>query len=459
LSSRSRRRAARAAALALCLLCAAPARALDIKLWPLFRYAHDPATDDLRWTALGPLLEFKRTAGLREMWIRPLIHFHQRRGPEPNDGADILYPLAATRWAPTYQSVRVLLFTYRIAPPTEASGPEPPPASLWARRLTLFPFVFYRSSPEEGTRLSVFPFYLNETDVFGYESVRSVMFPAYLRLTEPRVETTWYGFPFVSTVGGTDGRGFRVFPFYGSDEIVGRESTSYVLWPFHIRSARLIPGYGWERRRIDLPVYAEIDGAARTTRAWGVLAHTHTENRQRGTETTSAPWPFVVRERRLGEEEYYVWRAFPFYGRSDANGVSSRFYGWPAYRTRTQDVDGFHYERQDVGLVLWRHQTLRSEGTGKDEELLTVFPAVRAEREEWRSFGQAPALADSLLPRNRGVLGNWAPLYALFRWDTRPGGTLDWNLGWGLLAREDSRLRAPWHLELDRQEAEVVHGG
>jgi hypothetical protein len=282
-----------------------PAGALDLKLWPLLRYAHDEATGDMRWTAFGPVIEFRRTAETREMWIRPLIHFHQRRGAVPSDRAEILYPLAATRWEETYQTVRFLLFTYRTAPPPEARvGEEPPPPAEWTRRFTLFPFVFYRYHPERGTRLSVLPFYGDDDDVFGYQHVRTVMFPAYLRLAEPRVETRWYGFPFVSTIGGVDGSGVRVWPFYGHDEIVGQERTRYVLWPFHIRSTKLVPGYGWEERRLDFPVYGAIDGAGRTTRAWGVLAYAHTVNLRRGTETTAAPWPFVVRERRLGEEDY-----------------------------------------------------------------------------------------------------------------------------------------------------------
>jgi hypothetical protein len=69
--------------------------------------------------------------------------------------------------------------------------------------------------------------------------------------------------------------------------------------------------------------------------------------------------------------------------------------------------------------------------------------------DDGRRFGQAPALADSLLPKNRGVLESWAPLWALYRWDTRPDGVRDWNVAWGLAAREDGRLRGPWHLDLD----------
>src|SRR6185295_973306 len=295
---------------------------------------------------------------------------------------------------------------------------------------------------------SVLPFYLDEDDVLGYSRVTAVGFPAWVRLEEPGVERTYYAF-FVSTVGGPLGSGARVFPFWADTRVAGKQETRWVMWPFHIRTRRLIPGEGWEERRLDLPVYAAIDGPTRQTRAWGLFAHVHTIDTKQGYESTGAPWPFVVRERALGDTEYRTWRVFPFYGRSDNRGIATHFYAWPAYREKTQEVDDFHYRRQDVGLVLWRRQEQRNAASGHSEELLTTFPALRSQREDERFFGQVPALADSLLPKNRGVLALWAPLYGLWRWDTRPDGTRDWNAAYGLVAREDGRLRGPWYFELD----------
>ena len=72
---------------------------------------------------------------------------------------------------------------------------------------------------------------------------------------------------------------------------------------------------------------------------------------------------------------------------------------------------------------------------------------VRSARDDGRRFGQAPALLDSLLPKNRGVVELWAPLWGLYRWDTRPDGDLEWSAAWGLVARDGGRLRGPWYLE------------
>lgn len=435
-------------------LHATPARALDVKLWPLFRYARDDAHGIVRWSAAGPLVEFTRTPETRDLRIRPFISLHQRRGTLHDDRSDILYPLASSRWQENYQSFRFLLFTYRTSPPAGAHGADgqPPPPAEWTSRLTFLPFVFYRHSAERGRSLSLFPLWLDTDDLLGFQHVRAVMFPAYLRLTEPAVERRYYPFPFVSTVGGQLGRGLRIWPFWGHTEIEGQQRTRYVLWPFAIRSDRLVPGYGWERRRLYLPAYAAIEGAGRDMHAYGVLAYVHTIDTRHGLESTGSPWPFSVRERALGEREYRTWRLFPVYGRSDHRGISSRFYAWPAYRTKSQDDDDFHYRRRDVGLVIWRRQRLDSARSGRDEELTTLFPFFRRVRENGRRFGQSPALVDSLVPKNRGVLEMWAPLYALFRWDTRPDGALDWNAAWGLVAREDGRLRGPWYLERDARD-------
>lgn len=417
------------------------ATALDVKVWPLLRYTS--AGDRVRWSALGPLLEFQRTPEERTLLLRPLLALRQRRGSEHDGRADILYPLATTRWQDDTQSARVLLFTYRSAKASTAAG------AARTTRFTLLPFVFYRSSPDRGTRLSMFPFYVDLDDFLGYARVQALLFPLYLRLVEPRVERRFYAFPFVSTLGGADGRGFAVWPFYGDRELVGRSHTRYVLWPFHIRSEQLVPGYGWERRRLDLPVYAAIDGPVRRTRAWGLFAHLHTIDTRRGIETLGTPWPAVVREHRLGEEEDLVWRLWPVYGRSDRDGISSRFWAWPAYRRKIQDADDFHYERRDVGLLLWRHQSVTSAASERRETLMTLVPLLRAETVDGRASGQVPALLDSVLPKNRGVRQIWAPLYRLVGWETRRDGTRDWSVLWGLVERRGGRLLGPWHVTCD----------
>ena len=249
----------------LAALAPAPAAALDVKLWPFFRYARNDDRGELRWSALGPLIEYVRTPELQDLRIRPFLWLTRRLGSDPDERMEILTPIVSARRQGDDESLRFLLLSRHWTAPR--AGAVQPTSSF-----TFFPFVFFRSDAAHGTHLGMLPFYLDLTDVFGYERVRTVLFPAYLELDEPRVERRFYGFPFVSTLGGTDGSGWRVWPFYGSTAVAGQERTRYVMWPFYVENERLVPEYGWEHRLLVLPVYAALDGEERTSRGYGVLA-------------------------------------------------------------------------------------------------------------------------------------------------------------------------------------------
>src|SRR5262249_19710284 len=160
-----------------------------------------------------------------------------------------------------------------------------------------------------------------------------------------------------------------------------------------------------------------------------------------------SPWPVIFRDRRLGEEGYRVWRLAPFYGWSDREGIRSSFVLWPLYRTTDQEDGDFHFHRRDGLLVVWRPQREGDPGTGHSRALDTLLGVLRSDAVNGRSAGQVPALMDSLVPANRGILAMWAPLWGVFRWDTSPGGHLDWSLLWGLASRERGHLRSPWFID------------
>lgn len=423
-----------AALVLLVLLVPGAAGAFDLKVWPLFRVATNEARGELRWSALGPLVEYTSTPEWSDLRIRPLLWLHRERGARRDVRIEVLFPLLSLRLEERYRSLRFLLLSQHTQ--RDDGGAD-------SSAFTLFPFVFYRHDAEHGTRGGVLPFYLDLDDFLGYERVQTVMFPAFLRLTEPRVERSYYLFPFVSTVGGADGSGLRMWPFYGDTTIAGRERSGYLLWPFYVHSERFDARYGWESRRVFFPVLSSLEGAHRTSRGWGMLGYTRTVDDIAGYEATGAPWPVIFRDRALGDETWRTWRLAPFYGYSDRDGIRSRFIAWPFFRSTEQDTDDFHFRRRDAILILWRRQWQWNEATGQRASLLTVFPVVRSAEEDGRPAGQVPAIVDSIIPTNRGVLAMWAPLWGLVRWDTGPAGDLDWSLLWGLAARERGRWRGP----------------
>ena len=98
-SPRSRLRPGRSARALVVLLLASgplacrPGPSLDVKLWPVLRYARNDARGELRWSALGPLIEYVRTPDLRDLRIRPLLWLTRRLGDTPVDRMEILTPI------------------------------------------------------------------------------------------------------------------------------------------------------------------------------------------------------------------------------------------------------------------------------------------------------------------------------------------------------------------------------
>src|SRR5262249_8913558 len=122
-SSRPRRgrpRGGRVVLLVLATLAAGPTRpaaALDIKLWPFFRYSRNDDRGELRWSALGPLIEYVRTPELRDLRIRPLLWLTRRLGSDPDERMEILTPILSARRQGDDQSVRLpLVSPHRRAP-------------------------------------------------------------------------------------------------------------------------------------------------------------------------------------------------------------------------------------------------------------------------------------------------------------------------------------------------------
>lgn len=431
-----------AVALALLLLAPVAAGAGEWKVWPFFRWAAAPSHGLTRWTALGPLIEYSGTLDGWSLHVRPLLALERRTNTD-DLRADVLFPLGRLWSRPGEMSFRFLLFTAQHRSATAADvatsvGDE--------TRLGLYPFAFYRRSPDGVVSGGVLPFYLDLRDVLGYERVTTILFPAYLSLQEPTVTHDFFAFPFVSTLGGREGRGWRLWPFYGDTAIGDRDHTRFVGWPFHIERERTLDDGGREIQRIS-PGMSTSDRPGVHVRSYGLLAYTHTIDETAGSESIGSPWPFVARERPLGETAWRSWRFAPFYGRADRDGFSSRFYAWPLYRWRRSETADSTFERIDVLLLLWRWQREHLP-SGRTQTLHTLFPLWRAEIDDARHHGQTPALLDAILPTNRGLLDEWAPLYGLLRWDTSIEGTTDLNLLWGLVTREHGGWRGPVYFAL-----------
>jgi hypothetical protein len=429
---------------ALVLLGASPTTATDLNLWPLLSYERDGGVRRLR--LFGPLFAHERTSDASRLALRPL--FYLRRAAAPAESQfTLLYPLVIARWhAAALDERRGAVTDIRILGlfSIERRSEVEERRERFERRVTLFPFVFYRSSPARGRSLSVLPLYADLRAFFGYERIRMLAFPLYLRLDEPLSTRTWLPFPFVSWAGGPLGRGWRVWPLYGHQEVGDAARFRYVLWPLYIRSERHVGRAEHETREVLGPFYWRTDSPTLRSRSYAVF-FTHTVDRNAGTETWGFPYPLWLYQLDLESRARRTIRLAPLYGDRRQDELHTRFYLWPLYRSRHVLEDDYRFARHDVLLTLWRTIDEEQIERGHQRRLSTLFPLWRASVADGERRASTLALLDALIPRNEPIQALYAPLWQLFTHRRDQEHAPRWSLLWDLVSSAGGRLRYPVH--------------
>jgi hypothetical protein len=428
-----------ATALFFALLLASPAaRAFDIKFWPLVDYHSDTSAQRLQ--LLGPLFTYERKATSLQFTLRPL--FSYVRGPRASQNQlSILYPLFVSHWEPALTDYRLFgLITYTTEKELHPEESD--------RRFTIFPFVFYRHSPLRGGRLSVLPFYADVDDIFGYQRFQMVVFPLYLRLEEALTTHTWLPFPLVSWSGGTLGRGYRIWPFYGWDQNGETDRYRYVLWPFYISREIQFTRPERQQQLVMFPFYASIDSPTTHSRSYGLF--THTIDRKAGTETWGFPWPLWLAQYESATGKRTSLRLAPFYGNSRFGNLHSRFILWPLYRWRTQETDDYRYTRSDIFWVLYRNIDEVQTQTHHRRHVRALFPLFRVVADDEHEETSALALLDALFPRNPDIQRLYAPLWQLYTREREADRPPRWSVLWDLISSDGRQVRYPVYLDLAR---------
>ena len=244
--------------------------------------------------------------------------------PTPDDRTEVLFPLALA--APPGRTTAACASCSSRRSWTGAATT----AGDAGRRVpfTLFPFVFWRHDAEHGTQGGVLPFYLDLTDVLGYERVAYGALPRLPRARRAAGRAALLRLPVrVDRRRRRTAAAVRVWPFYGTQEIAGRERDA--LRPVAVlrreRAARPRVRLGAAPAR-PARSYAALDGDVGAPAAAGASSPTPTPSTSAPAPRPSArPGRSSSASARLGEEDWRVWRLAPFYGRSDRDGIRSRF--------------------------------------------------------------------------------------------------------------------------------------
>lgn len=429
-----------ATVLALTLLVVSnPAQCTDIKLWPLIDYHSEPS-GERRLDLLGPLFTYASGPERHELTLRPLFTYNS--GPRADQSSlAILYPIWMSRWdADQAKHSLLVLISYRTQ---EARRPDE-----WDRRFDIFPVVFYRYNRTLGASLSVLPFYANLRDFLGYEQVQMILFPFYLRLKEPLLERTWAPFPFYARTSGTLGRGYRVWPFYGWEEIGEEQRFSYIMWPFYIRQERHFMRPERERRLVIAPFYAHTESPTYDSRSYLGPFFTHTIDRKQHTDTWGYPWPLWVSQRNIDTGERTSLRLTPFYEDVRVGDVHRHFILWPAYRWVTQDTETYHYRRSDALLAIARNTTESQPSYHHERRLQTLFPLYRAQEDDQDSEFSTLGLLDAIYPYNPTIKQLYAPLWQVYTRERRGDAPPRWSLLWDLISSDSRQIRYPVYLDV-----------
>jgi len=193
----------------------------------------------------------------------------------------------------------------------------------------VLPFVWYGNDTEEGKYFALWPAGGMIKGAFGKRYIRFVLWPLWVETKDKHYHSWNYPWPILGHWKGPDQRGWRFWPFYGTNERDGKFKRVFFLWPL---------GHYW-KTGLDtdapstvfafLPFYARADN--KHTRyvsvLWPFFARKH--NKQVGIVEWHAPWPFFSRTTGKGIRGLKV---FPLYEHRFAPNTSSRSFGWKIFR-------------------------------------------------------------------------------------------------------------------------------
>ncbi|MBM3846185.1 MAG: hypothetical protein FJ405_07870 [Verrucomicrobia bacterium] len=418
-------------------------------------------TED-RGLSAGPLfdrLELTLDRGKREEWLGPL-YFRQEREEERGWGIpplitwttdagvdstelDILYPLLTyDRFGTEKQWQLFQWFNF--------SGGQSIDESTKGR-FTLFPFYFQQRSENPTNQYrALVPIYGTLKNRFFRDEVRFVLMPLYAKSRKRDVWTENYLFPFFHLRHGGGVRGWQFWPVtgverkpvtervnnWGDTESVPGHQKFFAAWPFFFKERTGIGSTNELRSTAFLPVFSVERSPLRDSTAFPwPLGFRFTEDREKQYREWNAPWPLVVFARGPGKHANRVW---PLFSEARTPTKTTGFYLWPVYKST--DIRAAPFERDSFRIFFYAYTQLddRNVDTGESMKRRAAWPLFFYKKDfQGRSRLQFLAPIEAMLPNNKSMERDWAPVWSIWRGEKNPKtGASSQSLLWNLYRME-----------------------
>lgn len=402
--------------------------------WP-FQYVREADIDGRphRMSALGPIWSLKTAPELETTAVRPIsVNFSDTLLQE--NRFHLIYPFFNHKVSPQgteWDSFQLIFSSRRIATDTV-------PAHT---RFEAWPLFWYNDTGSPATSYWAFaPFYGEFKNRFWSDHIRFTLFPLYLRVTKKDEVKTSIPWPFIQILDGPESSGFEFWPLYGKNTRTGPKAYShtYALWPIYYNYTNTVAESAQPYKRFGvLPFYTResAEGMISKTYGWPFFGYTREFEPRPSYNETRYFWPFIVQGR--GEEKY-VNRLLPIYSHEKRGTYEKHWYGWPLLKKESWQDGALTVKRNSIFYFLWwdEYQSAKTQ-TGLFQARKNHLWPIYSYWNNGAGIRQFQTLSpfEVFFPNNDVIREKYSPLFALYRYDSRPHSTTHSAL-WDLITIE-----------------------
>jgi len=422
--------------------------------WPLYTEEGSSlnTTEETRKSWVVPLF-FKEPAGKESSYgLRP-IYSHFKDPETGNSHGHFAYPLINFRKSEDafdWDIFKLIQFNQL----KEENSSE-------LTEFNLFPFVFYRKSPDpENSHLGVFPLLGKVHNKFSQDHFTWGLFPLYGKFERNNVTTTTVPWPFIKILKGEGNSGFEFWPLWGQRQKENTYHNKFFIWPLIYHNQEKL----WKDIPDDemafLPFYHSAVSENRVSKSYFWPFFGYTDSKKPNFYETRYFAPFFVQGRG---ENRYINRWAPFYTHSIRKGIDKTWYMWPIFREQIWDADNVHQTKTQVAIFVYWNL--------KQESLTNPNAAPAVKRHAWPLFSswdngngtkqfQLFSPLEVFFQQNQIVRTTYNPLFAIYRKDQRSPKNIRHNFLFNFISyhREEEQLDfdiGPF-LSINRTETERV---